>query len=384
MDLGLPEKRFSCLPSVKILRRYVLGELVRPFLISLLFFILVFIVGNLVKLADLLINKGVSLWDILKILLFLIPGLLSFTVPTSTLAAILLVFGSFSQNNEINAMKASGINLFSVVLPVLLTTFLMSLALLFLSDQVESEAQYAYRLAVKDLLFKRPMAYLEAGKFVKDFQDYIILTQRIEKNKLYGITIYQPQEKGKATRTIIAEWGEIISSKDDKTLKIKLYNGTSDEPNPDDPAVFYKLNFKVFELPPIFLGKGDPRSKIHKKVREKRLDELIYSLRHDPELKNDPKSRREHEVALQKKISFAFAPFVFAWIGLPIAIITHRGEVTVSFVLSMGIVAIYYVLFVWGKAMAVESHLDPFLAMWLPNLLIVGCGAALMKRVLSV
>lgn len=368
---------------MKILRRYVLGELVRPFLISLLFFVFVFIVGNLVQLADLLINKGVSLWDILRILFFLIPGLLSFTVPTSALAAVLLVFGGFAQNNEINAMKASGINLFTVVLPVLLTTFLMSLALLFLNDQVESEAQFAYRLALKDLLLKRPMAYLEAGKFIKDFQDYIILAQRIEGNKLYEITIYQPQEKGKATRTIIAEWGEIISSKDDKSLHIKLYNGTSDEPNPDDPAVFYKLNFKMFELPPIYLGKGDSKNKMNKKVREMRLDELIYGLRYDPHVKDSPQSRREYEAAFHKKISFAFAPFVFAWIGLPIAVLSRRGEATISFALAMAIVAVYYILFVWGKAMAVESHLNPFLAMWLPNLFLMGCGTALMKRVLS-
>ncbi len=369
---------------MKILRHYILRELLRPFLISLMFFTFVFLVGNLVKLADLLINKGVSLWDILKILIFLIPGLLSFIVPTSALAAILLVFGSFSQNNEITAMRASGINLFSIVLPVLLTTFLMSLALLFLNDQVESEAQFAYRRAAKELLLKRPMAYLEAGKFVKDFQDYIILAQRIIGNKLYEITIYQPQDQGKATRTIIAEWGEIISSLNNKTLTLKLYNGTSDEPNPDDPSIFYKLNFKTFELPPIYLGKDDPNKKVEKKVREMRLDEIIYSLHNDEDVKKNPKERRKYEAAFHKKISFAFAPFVFALIGLPLAIISRRGEATISFALAMGVVAIYYVLFVWGEAMTIENNFNPFLSMWLPNVFMMGCGAALMKRILSV
>ena len=369
---------------MKILRRYILAELVRPFLLSLLFFTFVFLVGNLVKLVDLLINKGVSIFDILKILLFLIPGLLSFILPTSALAAVILVFGTLSQNNEITAMKASGISPFSVILPVLLTTFLMSLGLLFLSDQVESEAQFAYRREVKELFLKRPMAYLEAGKFIKDFQDYIILTQRVEGNKLHEITIYQPQENGKATRTIMAEWGEIISSKDSKTLTLKLYNGTSDEPNPDDPSVFYKLNFKTFELPPIYLGKGDPKNKVEKKVREMRLDELIYHLRQDADLKNDSSQRRKFVAAFHKKIAFAFAPFVFSLIGMPLAILSRRGEPTISFTLAMAIVAIYYVLFVWGEAMTVEGHFSPFLAMWLPNFFMVASGVFLMKRVISV
>lgn len=356
----------------------------RPFLISLLFFTCIFLVGNLVKLADLLINKGVNLIDLLKILLFLIPGLLSYIVPTSVLASVLLVFGSFTQNNEITAMKASGVNLLSVMIPILLSSFLLSLGLLFLNDQVESEAQFAYRRAAKELLLKRPMAYLEAGKFIKDFQDYIILAQRIEGNQLHEITIYQPQEKGKATRTIIAEKGEIISSDSDKTLQIKLYNGTSDEPNPDDPSVFYKLNFKTFELPPIHLGNEDPRNKINKKVRELRLDEIIYKLRHDPEVRDNPDTRREYQAAFHRKISFSFAPFVFSLIGIPLAVITRRGEATISFALAMAVVTIYYILFVWGRAITVERHFDPLLAMWLPNILMIGFGSFLMRKILRV
>jgi lipopolysaccharide export system permease protein len=368
---------------MKILRSYVLRELLTPFLLSLLFFTVVFLVGNLVKLADLLMNKGVSLFDILKILLLLIPGLMSFIIPTSALTAILLVFGGFAQNNEITAMKASGVNPFSVMLPVLLVSFLMSLGLLFLSDQIESEAQFASRQAVKELLLKRPMAYLEAGKFIKEFQDYIILTQKIEGNRLRGITIYQPQEKGKATRTIIAEWGEIVAAQDQKTLTLKLYNGTSDEPNPDDPSVFYKLNFKTFELPPIHLGRDDPHNKMNKKARELRLDEIIYRLKNDPNLQANPTGRREYEAAFHKKIAFAFAPFVFAMIGLPLAVITRHGEAVVSFTLAIGTVAVYYVLFVWCRATVIQNNFHPFLTMWVPNVSIAGCGAYLMKRILS-
>lgn len=364
---------------MRILRGYVLRELLAPFLLSLLFFTFIFLVGNLVKLADLLINRGVSLFDILKILLLLIPKLLSFTLPTSVLTAILLVFGGFAQNNEITAIRASGISLFSVMLPVLLVCFLFSLASLVVNDQIQSRAQFAYRQAVKDLLLKRPMAYLEAGKFIKDFQDYIILTQRIEGNRLHEITIYQPQGDDKSTRTIIAEWGEIITSKDDKTLRLKLYNGTSDEPNPDDPGVFYKLNFKTFELPPIHLGKEDPK-KMEKKVKDMSLDEIVYKLKADEEVKSNRDLRREYKTEFHKKISFSFAPFVFAMVGLPLAVITRRGEAVVSFSLSIGIVALYYVLFVWSRSMAMESYLPPVVAVWLPNVLIAGAGAYLMKR----
>lgn len=367
---------------MKILRTYVLRQLLTPFLISLLFFTFVFLVGNLVKLAELLVNRGVSLLDIVKILMLLIPKLLSFTLPTSALTAILLVFGSFAQNNEITAMKASGINPFSIMAPVLLVSFLLSLVSLFVNDQVQSRSQFAYREAVKDLLLKRPMAYLEAGKFIKDFQDYIILTQRIEGNRLHEITIYQPQEKGKTTRTIIAESGEIVASRDDKTLTLKLYNGTSDEPNPDDPSVFYKLNFKTFELPPIHLGKEDP-SKREKKVKDMSLDEILYGLRHNPAVSANQELKREFRAEFHRKISFSFAPLVFAVVGLPLAVITRRGEAVVSFTLAIAIVALYYVFFVWSRAVTLEGYLPPFFALWLPNVFMAACGVYLFRRVLA-
>ncbi len=368
---------------MKTLRKYILKELLPPFLLCLLLFTFIFLAGNLVKLADLLLNKGVGLQDTLKLLVLLIPSLLSFIIPTSALAAILLVFGSLAQHNEITGMRASGVRVFSVALPVLLVCFLMSLANLFLSDQIQSEAEFASRQTVKEMIFRHPMAYLEAGKFIKDFQDYIILTRRIEGNRLYDVTIYQLQDGKKATRTIIAEQGEIISFPKERTLKVRLYNGTSDEPAPEDPASFYKLNFKTFELPPIQLRKDDP-SKMRKKTRELRLDEIIYALRYDPELKKDKNAQREYRAAFHKKISFAFAPFVFALFGLPLAVIARRGEAVISFSLAMGTVAIYYVLFIWSRAMALEGNFPPFLALWFPNFFIGGCGIFLMKKALLV
>jgi lipopolysaccharide export LptBFGC system permease protein LptF len=260
---------------------------------------------------------------------------------------------------------------------------LLSLGLLILSDQVESEAQYAARRETKELALKHPMAYLEAGKVIKDFQDYIILTQQIDGNKLFGITIYQPQGPGESPRTIIAESGEVISSPDQKTLTIKLYDGSADEPNPDDPNMFYKLDFKTFELPPIYLGKENPRNKIEKKIKEMRFDELIYRLRNDPGLRNNPDARREYEAALHKKIAFSFAPLVFAMIALPAAVISRRGEAVISFSLAIGVVGIYYCLYVFGSSMVVQAHWNPFVAMWLPNLFMTICGTFLMKQAFS-
>ena len=96
---------------MKILKKYILREVFVMFLFSLIVFTFVLVTGNLVKLADLVINKGVDISKVGKLFLFLIPFLLSYTIPMSTLSATLLVFGRLSSDNEILALRANGVSL---------------------------------------------------------------------------------------------------------------------------------------------------------------------------------------------------------------------------------------------------------------------------------
>lgn len=365
---------------MKILRKHALVELVVPFAMSLAVFTFIFLVGSLLRMADLLVNKGVSIWDLVEIISFLIPKLLSFTLPTAALTAILLVFGSFAQNNEILAMKAVGVNIFRIMLPVLVVSFILSLVMLFLNDQVAPRAQYAYRKAVKELVMKKPTAYLQPGRFIKDFKGYIVLINKVNGDKLEGVTIYQPQE-GKPTRTIIAERGEVRTANDDKQLIISLYNGTSDEPNMENPDVFYKLDFKTFEMPPFGLAKDD--SAMNKKLKDLTIDELLGKMNvNNPELQEKKNFMKILKTEFHKKISFSFSAFFLAMVGLPLAIITRRGEAVISFSLAISVIAIYYICFVLMRTVAISSFIPAGLALWFPNLLMLVISYFLMRRII--
>ena len=364
-----------------ILRTYCFRELVYPFLMSLFLVTFIFMMGNLyVELADLLVNKGVSLFDLLKLIILMIPSLLGFILPTAALTSVLLVFGSFAQNNEIIAMNASGINLVQLLIPIVGAAFLLSFFSLFLIDQIQPRSEYQSRQLVRRLVAKHPAAYLEAGRFIKDFQGYTLWINQIKGSRLEGITIFQTQE-GKSTRTIISEWGEVVPSPDQQSFALKLYNGTSDEPNPDDPAVLYKLNFKTFLLSNISAGKQ--RGGVDKKEKEMTIDELIYRLKYNDEVKKNAKKMRETKSEIHKKISSSLATAVFVLVGLPVAIISRRGEAVVSFSVSMGVVGIYYGLFVWGRTMAINGYLPSWIALWLPNVLLIVISIFLTKKIVQ-
>ena len=365
---------------MKLLRAYTVRELVIPFCVALLIFTFIFIVGNLVKMADLIINKGVDIFDILRIVVLLIPRLLSFTIPTSALTAILLVFGHMAQNNEIIAMKASGINIFRMLLPIIILSIVLSLVSLIMNDQILPKTHFAYRKALKNILVKQPLAYLEAGRFIKDFEGYVIFVREIDGTTLKNITIYQPHDD-KPTRTIIAESGEIVSDPVKKTVSLKLYNGTSDEPNPDDPSVIYKLDFETFILPPFDVGASNTLSK---KTKDMTIDELVHKM----QTKGLKDFRRRDLInklraEIHKKIAFSFAPFVFTIIGLPLALITHRGEAVISFGLSLAVITVYYIMFAWANTVAIQGIILPSVALWLPNVVLSLCGVVLMYKVVN-
>ena len=364
-----------------ILQRYCFRELLIPFAASLFVVTLIFMGGNFfVNLADLLVNKGVTLWDIFKLVILTIPSIIGFLLPVAALAAVLLVFGSLAQNNEITAMKANGINLFQLLVPIIGVSFLLSFFSLFLIDQIQPRSEYESRQLVRQLVVKNPAAYLEAGRMITDFQGYRIWINRVKGNRLEGINIFQFEE-GKPTRTIIAEWGEVISAEDQRSLSLKLYNGTSDQPNPDDPNVLYKLDFKTFLLSHIQVGRQS--GGVNKKEKEMTIDELIYQLKYNDEVKREAKQKRRVEAEIHKKVSFSFATAVFVIVGLPVAIISRRGEAIVSFVFAMSVAGLYYVLFVWGRTMAINGYLPAWLALWIPNAVPIGIGIFLWKRMVQ-
>ena len=305
---------------MRILRDYILKEFFHSFLLSLVVFTFAFLIGNIIQLANLVINKGVNLISILQLLFLMIPWLLSFTFPMASLTSVILTFGRFSSDGELTAMKASGISLYRIALPVLMVGGIISASSFILNDQVSSNASYESRKVIKEIGIKNPAAALEAGTFIRGFENYVIFIYDVKGNKFKNIRIYQPQE-GKPTRTIVAESGEINTFPAKNQLELKLYNGTSEEPSPTDPENFYKLNFRTYYMT-IDLSKILKKEKVDKKTREMTMKELQAEVIRSVKQKIDPTPVL---VEIYKKINMSIASIVLILIGVPLGIRAHRS-----------------------------------------------------------
>ncbi len=351
---------------MKIIRSYILRECIAPFFLSLSILTFVFLLGNLIKLTNLVINKGVSLETIGHVFLLMIPLLLGYTIPIACLVSIILAFSRFSVDNEIIALRAGGIHLGRLLIPLFFIGIIINLCSFILNDRIIPYANHEQRQTLKNLGVKNPTALLEAGIFINSFENQVLFIHKIKDNKLYNITIYQPQE-GKPTRTIIAKRGEFTPVPGKEQIKLKLIDGTSDEPNLDNPDTFYKLNFKSYFMT---LDLSTKEKKVSKKPKSMTLKELSTAITRINNQKNDPYSDLFRlKTEYQRKIAWSFCPLMFIMLGFPIAVITHRREKSANVVLAILCAAGYYIISLGCEALSIKNIIPPNIIMWVPNII---------------
>lgn len=348
---------------MRILRNYILAECVLPFFISISVLTCIFLLGYLPQLADKVINRGVSLSAICQVFLYYIPLLLGYTLPISCLTTIILTFGRLSADNEILAMRASGIYLRRIISPLIMVGVIFSVVMFILNDRVIPQAYDQQNQLLKNTGFQNPGALLEAGTFINAFDGYIIFIYKIDGNKMYNVRIYQPQPEGKPTRTIIAQEGEFASSPTNDIIKLKLVNGTSDEIDFNNPNNFYKLNF---ETSFITLDISKARKKLDKKPKAMTLSELVKKM---DELRPLFIDISPLQTEYYRKITWALTPLLFILLGFPLAIITHRREKTANLLYALLFAAPYFLLSLGAQALAGQNLTPIGLTMWAPNII---------------
>ena len=360
---------------MRILRTYILKELLQPTCMAMVLFTFVLLVGNLVKLTELLINKGVPLLAILRMFGLLVPSLLSYTVPMSVLTGTLLAFGKLSSDREILAMKASGISFYAIAAPVLLVGFLVSIALVPINTHVVPWSHYATRQLLLEIGIRNPAAFLEGGTFIKEFKPYILFVYQVEGNRLSQIRIYEPKE-GCPTRTIVAKRGEFIPIPAERRVLLKLYEGAADEPDPKDPMKFYKLQFATYTMN-LALEEGRDPASLDRKPKDMSLAQLRGETAKMTQEGIDTTPLR---VELHRRFSMAFSPLIFILTGLPLGITTRRAQRSVGLALSVIIFLGYYLFLVLGQTLAEKGLLPAAPAMWLGNAVFFVIGSFLIWR----
>ena len=196
----------------RILNLYILREISLPFIMVIFVLTFVLLMGRILQLMDLLVNKGIGFLDISKFIVLLMPSFLMFTIPMSLLVAILIGLGRLSGDNEITEMKASGISLYQLSRPIavaaVIAFILTSIITLFLVPQ----SNYATKIHLYNVSKQKASIGIREKVFVDYFKGLLIYAEKIPLDGAFmeGVLIADTRLTDEPN-TIIAKMAYLIS-----------------------------------------------------------------------------------------------------------------------------------------------------------------------------
>lgn len=350
-------------------------ELVGPFVLGLLIFTFILLMDQILKLMDLIINKGIGVLEVGTLLLYLLPSLLVITLPMSILLAILIALGKLSADSELIAMKASGISLHQMAPPfacLCVAGFLLTNAMtLHLSPAGNS----AFRNHLIDLARKYTEASLEEGVFNDAFEGLVIYINEFnrQEKRINGILVSDKRDP-ELPVLVVAEDAVIISEPSDNRIVCKLAKGSLHRFERKSMSYHYAL-FDTYEMD---IRPGNAAQDREIKYKEMNFGQLFKLARDRKELQ---KSAVRINVEIQRRFAFPFGCLVFGLLGVPLGISWRRGGRSYGFVLSIIIVFCYYLFLNIGENMAKSGYLPVIVGIWMPNIILGALGIYLYRQV---
>lgn len=224
-----------------IVYKYILKAHIGPFFLGLSVVMFLFLFQFLIKSIDRLVGKGLSMWIITKLISLNLAWILTLAVPMAVLVATLMAFGAMSSSNEITIMKAAGVSLRKLMLPVIIVSCLLCYAMVWFNNDVLPEANHQARVLFSDISRTKPTLILEAGKFSEDIGGAKILVHKTHpnSNKLEGIYIYD-YSTPPLKNLFVAKSGDIGFSSDFSNIVMNLQDGEIHQFNTQNPSQKYR------------------------------------------------------------------------------------------------------------------------------------------------
>jgi lipopolysaccharide export system permease protein len=364
----------------KIIDRYLLKEILVPAGIGMGIFTFIFLVSKLFRVMEMVVDKGVPLGYAIELFLCLIPAFLVFVLPMALLLGILTALARLSADNEIIALKTSGVGLYRLSPPVI---FLAVITFFFTSFLVFYAVPWGSK-NFQETLFR--LAGTKAKLDVKErifnatFGDLVIYVNKVSQGGkgLEGIMIHDERDP-QMNSTIVARRGYLAPNPQDQKLVLHLFDGSIHSQETEEET-YRTINFNAYQFT-IFLQEEIEKARKRARVRMLEKEMSIGDLRKKIKRYRDAgRNARPQLVELHFKFAIPFGAFIFGLIGLPLGVQRTQSGKSWGFVLCFFIFLLYYVLYCLGKNLGASGVISPLLAAWFPNITLGALGVYLLVK----
>lgn len=359
---------------MRILDKYIIKELLGPFLFGIAAFSSVFIgTGTLFRIAQYVTKYGASLASVTKIFIYSLPSIVVLTFPMAMLLAALLSFGRLSGSSELTAMRSGGLSFWRLSAPVFIIAFLVSIFSAVFQELVVPAANVAASNVVRYEIEKNTSPRSQEHIVIPDIKnnniERLTYARRYdeESKSMTGITL----EEFKDGNLVRVENAERASWQKDQWV---MYNGVIYDLSASG-SVERSMRFAEQVMP--ITKNPQAIASEQKKPEEMTVRELKQHIR---VLKQEHVKSSVHEVELQQRLAIPMASFVFALIGTPLGLQPHRSSSSIGLGISIIIIFIYYAIMTVATALGQGGAISPIIGAWLPNMIGVIAGIFLVGK----
>ena len=363
---------------MRILTRYILGEILSHTLIGCALFTFILFMPYLPHVLEMVVRNSSTFSNAAEIFLFTLPNLFRVTIPMSVLVGVLLGLSRLAADSEIIAMRASGLGIGYFVRVSAIVAVGGTLAGLANSLYLAPRANRAILDMEQALETSQASYQIQPRVFYEDFKNFVLYVQNVRSGT--GASnwdqVFMADVSDPAAPRITTAASATVVSDSTQVLLMRLRNGAQHDTVADQPDQYNIRAFTTTDRPLELSAQSD--------VHLGRRDTAIYALPMGALLERvrgpDPKP---YLIELNNRFAFPIACLVLMLVGVPLGVASRRGGKSSGFVYTILLVFLYYFLSATGTALGRQNKLPVFLAVWSANILFAGAGVFLLWQMAS-
>ena len=376
---------------MRLLDRHVLRETALSALLATLAFMFVLVAANVMKEVLGALSFGrIDAWQALELMLLLVPSLLPYALPMGLLTGVLMALGRMGSEGEITVMKAVGVSLARMALPVWLLAASLSGLCIWLQLEVGPAAEDAFQQVLVGSARQTPASLITPGKLNRQFKGLLLRTGSKEGETLRDFRLWQLDERGRIMQSLKAREARLTREPNlhgPAALRVDLVDAeliagnsfTITAPESFSRAHDAVLRFPVETLP-------NEGGAYQKRLRMMTAGELWAAAETGSRLPpgasaaEREKDRTQLIVQFMFRLTSAVSVFTLAFLAVPLSIVVGRSETQFNVVMALGIALGYYVLTSMASWVTLPAA-HPEILIWIPNVIVFGVGLGLFRRV---
>jgi len=361
-----------------ITNRYIFKEMFAPFSINIFVFAFLFLMTEMIEIANWIVNYNLSIWAVLTIILYTMPAFLIFIIPMSVMLAILLTFLRLSSDNEIVALKSCGMSIYGLLTPVLLFALLGFFLTMFMTVYGVPRS----KASLEEMTLKIAASNVDIGlkerTFNDSFKGVMLYINKIDvKNRKLIDVFIEDKRQPDIVSTVVAPEGRLIGEPEKYIYHLILSNGTIHQTNPKERSA-NSIQFNTYKLSLDFKQQVADSAK-----REKERDEMsVAELRQYIEnySKSDPEDYHKARILLHRRFSIPVACLSLGLLAFPLGIQSKSTKRSFGLILCLFFFFLYYVLLTAGYSFGKTGVYPPSIGMWLPNIVMTAIGLYFLRQ----